>query len=281
VRGVLTEAAWVAARAPGPLRAFWERTAGRRREQIATIAVARKLVVVAWNMLIKGEDYAVKRPAAVREKISQARAPEPGRSPGGASTTAGCKVSPQRREASASSPPGRGRISTCGCRWGASGSKRGAGATTGRASSRPPSRASSEATRRGPSPGWAIADESTRSSTIAGRRSASWAGGARAGAHLGPVALDPPLPAVQRGAVDPKVRQASTTVVRTASSDELQAGAEQPVIMVTRHTPLASLCGDGGECVAQRTPSSPGWVASVPKALVASGLSPVLGSRPM
>jgi transposase len=69
VRAVLVEAAWVAARSPGPLRAFWERTAARRGGNIATIALARKLVVLAWHVLSKREDYAFKRPAALAEKI--------------------------------------------------------------------------------------------------------------------------------------------------------------------------------------------------------------------
>jgi hypothetical protein len=69
VRAVLVEAAWVAARSPGPLRAFWERTAARRGGNIATIALARKLVVLAWHVLTKREDYAFKRPAALAEKV--------------------------------------------------------------------------------------------------------------------------------------------------------------------------------------------------------------------
>jgi hypothetical protein len=68
-RGALTEAAWIAARTTGPLRAFWQRTAARRGSNIATIAVARKLVVIAWHLLTSGEDYAFKRPAQLREKV--------------------------------------------------------------------------------------------------------------------------------------------------------------------------------------------------------------------
>jgi transposase len=68
VRAVLVEAAWVAARSTGPLRAFWQRTAARRGAKVATIAVARKLVVFAWHLLTKREDYAFKRPAALAEK---------------------------------------------------------------------------------------------------------------------------------------------------------------------------------------------------------------------
>jgi transposase len=68
-RHVLVEAAWHAARTTGPLRAFHERIAVRRGRNIATVAVARKLVVIAWHMLSRGEDYAFARPSLTREKI--------------------------------------------------------------------------------------------------------------------------------------------------------------------------------------------------------------------
>jgi transposase len=68
-RHVLVEAAWHAARTPGPLRAFHERIAARRGSNIATVAVARKLAVIAWHMLSRGADYAFARPSLTREKI--------------------------------------------------------------------------------------------------------------------------------------------------------------------------------------------------------------------
>ena len=68
-RHVLVEAAWHAARAPGPLRAFHQRIAARRGGNIATVAVARKLAVIAWHMLSRGEDYAFARPSLTREKL--------------------------------------------------------------------------------------------------------------------------------------------------------------------------------------------------------------------
>jgi transposase len=68
-RHVLVEAAWHATRAPGPLRAFHQRLAARRGSNIATVAVARKLAVIAWHMLSRGEDYAFARPSLTREKI--------------------------------------------------------------------------------------------------------------------------------------------------------------------------------------------------------------------
>jgi transposase len=68
-RHVLVEAAWHASRTPGPLRAFHERVAARRGGNIATVAVARKLAVIAWHMLSRGEDYAFARPSLTREKL--------------------------------------------------------------------------------------------------------------------------------------------------------------------------------------------------------------------
>jgi transposase len=68
-RHVLVEAAWHAARTTGPLRAFHQRVALRRGGNVATVAVARKLVVIAWHMLNQGQDYAFARPSLVREKI--------------------------------------------------------------------------------------------------------------------------------------------------------------------------------------------------------------------
>ena len=71
-RHLLVEAAWHAARTTGPLRAFAERIASRRGSQVAVVAVARKLVVIAWHMLVRGEDYAFARPSLVREKLRRA-----------------------------------------------------------------------------------------------------------------------------------------------------------------------------------------------------------------
>ncbi|MDP9257843.1 MAG: IS110 family transposase [Actinomycetota bacterium] len=68
-RHVLVEAAWHATRTPGPLRAFHDRIASRRGANVATVAVARKLAVIAWHMLSHGEDYAFARPSLTHEKL--------------------------------------------------------------------------------------------------------------------------------------------------------------------------------------------------------------------
>jgi transposase len=71
-RSVLVEAAWVAVRSPGPLRAFGERIRTRRGAQVAAVAVARKIATIAWQLLTKGEDYAFGRPSLTRAKIRAA-----------------------------------------------------------------------------------------------------------------------------------------------------------------------------------------------------------------
>lgn len=52
-RAMLVEAAWAAAKAPGPLCAFFIRIRARRGHQIAAVAVARKLAALCWHMLTK------------------------------------------------------------------------------------------------------------------------------------------------------------------------------------------------------------------------------------
>src|SRR5215216_1855528 len=73
-RGMLVEAAWVAVKTPGPLRAFFERVRARRGMQIAVVATARKLACLCWTMLTRGEDYAFARPSLTAQKL---RALEP------------------------------------------------------------------------------------------------------------------------------------------------------------------------------------------------------------
>src|SRR6185437_8308398 len=68
-RGMLVEAAWAAAKTPGPLRAFYERVRARRGMQIAVVATARKLAVLCWTMIERGEDYAFARPSLTDKKL--------------------------------------------------------------------------------------------------------------------------------------------------------------------------------------------------------------------
>lgn len=68
-RTMLVEAAWQAVRGPGPLRAFYERVRGRRGTHVAAVAAARKITVIVWHLLTRGEDYAWVRPALHAKKL--------------------------------------------------------------------------------------------------------------------------------------------------------------------------------------------------------------------
>src|ERR1700690_3180290 len=68
-RGMLVEAAWAAARGPGPLRAFFLRVRARRGQHVAAVATARKLAVLIWHLLSKGESYVWARPALHARKL--------------------------------------------------------------------------------------------------------------------------------------------------------------------------------------------------------------------
>jgi transposase len=68
-RALLVEAAWAAAKAPGPLHAFFVRIRARRGHQVAAVATARKMAVLVWHMLTKEADYLWARPALVAHKV--------------------------------------------------------------------------------------------------------------------------------------------------------------------------------------------------------------------
>ena len=66
---MLVEAAWAAAKAPGPLHAFFVRIRAKRGHQIAAVALAHKLAVLCWHLLTKDVDYLWARPALVANKV--------------------------------------------------------------------------------------------------------------------------------------------------------------------------------------------------------------------
>ena len=81
-RTMLVEAAWQAVRGPGPLRAFFQRDRrAAAATHIAAVAVARKLAVIIWHLLTRGEDYAWVRPALHAKKLRdlELRSGEPAR----------------------------------------------------------------------------------------------------------------------------------------------------------------------------------------------------------
>lgn len=70
VRGLLTQSAQHASRHPGPIGAFFRRLAKRKNRSVAIVAVARKLVTIAFLMLKNNEPYRYARPELMREKFS-------------------------------------------------------------------------------------------------------------------------------------------------------------------------------------------------------------------
>jgi hypothetical protein len=68
-RGMLVEAAWAAAKTPGPLRAFYERVRARRGMQVAVVATARKLATLCWHLVVGEQDYAFQRPVGARKSV--------------------------------------------------------------------------------------------------------------------------------------------------------------------------------------------------------------------
>src|SRR4051795_6256477 len=68
-RWALIEAAWSVVLQPGPLHAFYERTRARRGHGKAIVATARKLAILFWCMLTRGEDYAHQQPSLTKKKL--------------------------------------------------------------------------------------------------------------------------------------------------------------------------------------------------------------------
>jgi len=68
-RWALVEAAWSVVRQPGPLHAFYDRTRARRGHGKAIVATARKLAILFWCMLCRGEDYAHQQPSLTNKKL--------------------------------------------------------------------------------------------------------------------------------------------------------------------------------------------------------------------
>jgi len=68
-RWALVEAAWTAVLQPGPMHAFYERIKARRGHGKAIVATARKLAILFWCMLTRGEDYAHQQPSLTRKKL--------------------------------------------------------------------------------------------------------------------------------------------------------------------------------------------------------------------
>jgi transposase len=72
-RWLLIQAAQHLAKHPGPLGVFFRRLASRKNRNVAVVATARKLAVIAWHMLRNNEPYRYAQPAPTANKLSRLR----------------------------------------------------------------------------------------------------------------------------------------------------------------------------------------------------------------
>jgi transposase len=72
-RWMLVQAAQHVRNHPGPLGVFFRRLAKKKNHNVAVVATARKLVVIAWHMLTKGEPYRYAQPQATQTKLARLR----------------------------------------------------------------------------------------------------------------------------------------------------------------------------------------------------------------
>jgi transposase len=72
-RWLLIQAAQHVAAHPGPLGVFFRRLLKKKNRNVAVVATARKLVVIAWHMLQANEPYRYAQPAATEAKLARLR----------------------------------------------------------------------------------------------------------------------------------------------------------------------------------------------------------------
>ena len=72
-RWLLIQAAQHLAAHPGPLGVFFRRLATRKNRNVAVVATARKLAVIAWHMLTKNQPYRYSQPNPTQNKLQRLR----------------------------------------------------------------------------------------------------------------------------------------------------------------------------------------------------------------
>ncbi len=72
-RWLLVQAAHHAAKHPGPLGVFFRRLAKKKNYNVAVVAAARKLAVIAWHMLVHNEPYRYAQPKPTQMKLARLR----------------------------------------------------------------------------------------------------------------------------------------------------------------------------------------------------------------
>jgi transposase len=72
-RWLVVEAAQAAANHPGPLGVFFRKHAKRKNHNVAKVATAHKLVIIAWHMLKNNEPYRYAQPNTINLKLGRLR----------------------------------------------------------------------------------------------------------------------------------------------------------------------------------------------------------------
>ena len=72
-RWMMVQAAQTAALHPGPVGAFFRKIARKKNRNVAIVAIARKLVTIAWHMLTNHEPYRYAVPGTVDAKFARLR----------------------------------------------------------------------------------------------------------------------------------------------------------------------------------------------------------------
>jgi transposase len=72
-RWMLVQAAQHLDKHPGPLGHFFRKLASKKNRNVAVVAAARKLVVIAWHLLTKNEPYRYAQPQATEAKLQKLR----------------------------------------------------------------------------------------------------------------------------------------------------------------------------------------------------------------
>lgn len=72
-RWLLIQAAQHLGKHPGPLGVFYRRLRKKKNHNVAVVAAARKLVVIAWHLLHAGEPYRYAQPRLTQEKLARLR----------------------------------------------------------------------------------------------------------------------------------------------------------------------------------------------------------------
>ncbi|MEW6253728.1 MAG: IS110 family transposase, partial [Planctomycetota bacterium] len=73
VRWLVIQAAQHLDKHPGPLGVFFRRVAKRKNRNVAVVAAARKLIVIAWHMLRSNEPYRYADPTRTQGKLARLR----------------------------------------------------------------------------------------------------------------------------------------------------------------------------------------------------------------